>query len=77
MIDNLRWDQWKTIQSKFSELFRITDEDLFCAILPTSTQYSRNAIFSGMLPVDIEKNYPIEWKNDDEEGGRTFMKKCF
>ena len=77
LIDNLRWDQWKTIQAKFSELFRITEEDVFCAILPTSTQYSRNSIFSGMMPVDIEKNYPIEWKNDDEDGGKNLYEEMF
>ncbi|HOZ51348.1 MAG TPA: PglZ domain-containing protein [Chitinophagaceae bacterium] len=77
LIDNLRWDQWKTIQNKFADFFRITDEDLFCAILPTSTQYSRNAIFSGMMPVDIEKNYPVEWKNDDEEGGKNLYEEMF
>jgi CheY-like chemotaxis protein len=69
LIDNLRYDQWKAIQPIFSESFRVLEEDTFYSILPTSTQYSRNAIFSGMLPLDIEKKFPIQWKNDDEEGG--------
>lgn len=77
LIDNLRFDQWKTIQAKFAESFRLVDEDLFVAILPTTTQYSRNAIFSGMLPMDIEKRYPIEWKNDDEEGGKNLYEEKF
>jgi CheY-like chemotaxis protein len=77
LIDNLRWDQWKSIQPKFAESFRITDEDLFCAILPTTTQYSRNAIFSGLMPVDIEKKYPVEWKNDDEDGGKNLYEEQF
>src|ERR1044072_5889185 len=65
LIDNLRFDQWKAIQPIFAESFRILEEDTFYSILPTATQYARNAIFSGMLPADIEKNFPNEWKNDD------------
>lgn len=55
LIDNLRFDQWRTIQPIFAESFRIVEEDSFYAILPTATHYARNAIFSGMLPIDIEK----------------------
>jgi CheY-like chemotaxis protein len=71
LIDNLRFDQWKAIQPIFSESFRILEEDSFYSILPTATQYARNAIFSGLLPVDIEKQFPSQWKNDDEEGGKN------
>src|SRR3954447_19447104 len=67
LIDNLRLDQWKSIQPIFAESFRINEEETFYSILPTATQYSRNAIFSGMLPLEIEKHYPDYWKNDDEE----------
>ena len=77
LIDNLRFDQWKAIQPIFSENFRIQEEDSFYSILPTATQYARNAIFSGMLPVDIEKNFPAEWKNDDEEGGKNLHEEKF
>ncbi|MBL7764460.1 MAG: response regulator [Chitinophagaceae bacterium] len=77
LIDNLRFDQWKAVQHKFADLFRITDEDIVCAIIPTTTQYSRNAIFSGLLPVDIEKKYPMEWKNDDEQGGKNLYEELF
>lgn len=45
LIDNLRFDQWKSIQPIFGESFRIIDEDTFYSILPTATQYARNAIF--------------------------------
>ncbi len=71
LIDNLRFDQWKAIQPIFAESFRILEEESFYSILPTATQYARNAIFAGMLPVDIEKNYPAQWKNDDEQGGKN------
>ncbi len=77
LIDNLRYDQWKTIQPIFSESFRIQEEDTFYAILPTATQYARNAIFAGMLPVDIEKKFPVQWKNDDEEGGKNMFEEEF
>src|SRR5882724_7134825 len=63
LIDNLRFDQWKSIQPIFAESFRILEEDTFYSILPTATQYSRNALFAGLLPVDIEKQFSEQWKN--------------
>ncbi len=77
LIDNLRFDQWKSIQPIFADIFRIHEEETFFAILPTATQYARNAIFAGMLPVDIEKNFSKEWKNDDEEGGKNLHEETF
>ena len=77
LIDNLRFDQWKAIQPIFAESFRITEEDSFYSILPTATQYCRNAIFSGLLPVDIEKKFPQQWKNDHEEGGKNLHEEEF
>ncbi len=71
LIDNLRYDQWKAIQPIFSESFRIQEEETFYSILPTATQYARNAIFAGMMPAEIEKSFPQLWKNDDEEGGKN------
>ena len=77
LIDNLRFDQWKTIQPIFAESFRIHEEETFYAILPTATQYARNAIFAGMMPMDIEKKFPVQWKNDDEEGGKNLYEEEF
>lgn len=77
LIDNLRFDQWKAIQPIFSESFRILEEESFYSILPTATQYARNAIFSGLLPMDIEKHFPQQWKNDDEEGGKNLFEEEF
>jgi CheY-like chemotaxis protein len=77
LIDNLRFDQWKTIQPIFAESFRIHEEETFYSILPTATQYARNAIFAGLLPVDIEKQFPVQWKNDDEEGGKNMFEEDF
>jgi len=77
LIDNLRFDQWKTIQPIFADSFRIQEEDCFYSILPTATQYARNAIFAGMLPIEIEKQFPSQWKNDDEEGGKNLFEEEF
>src|SRR6476620_3043687 len=77
LLDNLRFDQWKAIQPIFAESFRILEEDTFYSILPTATQYCRNAIFAGMLPVDIEKQFPNQWKNDEEEGGKNLFEELF
>ncbi|WP_212000003.1 response regulator [Chitinophaga sp. HK235] len=77
LIDNLRLDQFKAILPIFQESFRVVEEDTFYSILPTSTQYSRNAIFAGMLPIDIEHKFPEEWKNDDEEGGKNLYEEKF
>jgi CheY-like chemotaxis protein len=77
LIDNLRFDQWRTIQPIFSESFRVVEEDSFYSILPTATQYARNAIFAGMLPVDIERRFPNQWKNDEEEGGKNLAEEEF
>jgi len=71
VIDNLRFDQWKAIQPIFQESFRVLEEDSFYSILPTATQYSRNAVFAGLMPSEIEKQMPHLWKNDEEEGGKN------
>lgn len=77
LVDNLRFDQWKVLQPIFSENFRILEEDSFYSILPTATQYCRNAIFAGMTPMEIEKKFPNEWKNDDEQGGKNLFEEVF
>jgi CheY-like chemotaxis protein len=71
LLDNLRYDQWKILQPFFAEILRLVEEDTFYSILPTATQYSRNAIFAGMMPADIEKKHPSLWKSEDEEGSKN------
>jgi CheY-like chemotaxis protein len=71
LIDNLRFDQWKVLQQVFNEYFRIDEEEMYYGILPTATQYSRNAIFAGLMPSEIEKKYPNLWFNDEDEGGKN------
>ena len=71
LLDNLRYDQWKIIEPIISECYHVEEEESYYSILPTSTQYSRNAIFAGLMPSDIEKYYPDWWKNDTDEGGKN------
>ena len=68
LIDNFRLDQWKAIQPMLAEHFNVS-EDLYTTILPTSTQYARNAIFAGLMPVDIATMYPQYWVEEDEDEG--------
>lgn len=77
LLDNLRYDQWRVIEPIVNERFRTEQEDYFYSILPTATQYSRNAIFAGLLPVDIEQNFPDKWKNDTDEGGKNLFEDFF
>jgi len=77
LIDNLRYDQWKVIAPILNDILRVTEEEAYFSILPTATQYSRNAIFAGMMPSDIEKRFPKLWFNDDEEGGKNLHEEEF
>ncbi len=77
LIDNLRYDQWRIIQPLISEYFRIHDDELYLSILPTATQYSRNAIFAGLMPSEIESRFPNLWLNDEEEGGKNLHEEDF
>jgi len=71
IIDNLRFDQWKVLQPFFEQFYRVVNEDIYCSILPTATQFARNAFFAGLLPSEIEKRHPNLWVNDGEEGSRN------
>jgi DNA-binding response OmpR family regulator len=77
LIDNLRYDQWRIIQPLISEFFRVQEDDLYLSILPTATQYSRNAIFAGLMPSEIEARFPNLWLNDEEEGGKNLHEEDF
>jgi DNA-binding response OmpR family regulator len=75
LIDNLRFDQWKSLEPLFSDFYTSKEEDLFCSILPTATQFARNAMFAGLMPSDIEKIHPEYWVNEDEEEGKNAHEK--
>lgn len=68
LIDNFRLDQWRCVQPLLSEYFNF-NEELYTTILPTSTQYARNAIFSGLMPLKIHDMFPNLWVDEDEDEG--------
>lgn len=70
LIDNFRLDQWRMIKPLLAETFKI-DEELYTSILPTATQYARNAIFSGLMPAQIAKMFPELWVDEDSEEGKN------
>jgi len=71
LIDNLRLDQWRILYPIISEFYTVSDDSLFCSILPTATQYARNAMFAGLMPMEIASMNPQLWLNDDEEGAKN------
>ena len=70
VLDNFRYDQWRMLAEEIGDLFDI-DEDLYFSILPTATQYARNAIFSGLMPNKISEMFPNLWVDEDEEEGKN------
>lgn len=70
VIDNFRYDQWKMLAHDIADSFDI-DEDMYMSILPTATQYARNAIFSGLMPNKIAEMFPDLWVDEDEEEGKN------
>jgi CheY-like chemotaxis protein len=77
VVDNLRYDQWKAFEPFVSNHYKKQKEEAFYSILPTATQYARNAIFSGLMPSDMEKLHPEYWKNDTDEGGKNLHEDDF
>lgn len=77
LVDNLRFDQWKFLQPAIERYFRVEKEDMYMSILPTATQYCRNSIFAGLMPVDIKKRFPNLWLDDEDEGGKNKSEEAF
>ena len=77
VIDNLRYDQWLAFEETLGIHYKKKLETSYFSILPTATQYARNAIFSGLMPLDMEKKYPNWWKNDTDEGGKNLFEAEF
>lgn len=71
LIDNLRYDQWKAIQPLVENYFRVADDDIYYSILPTTTQYARNSIFAGLMPLEIRRHYPKYWTDEEDEGAKN------
>lgn len=77
VIDNLRLDQWRVMEPYISSIYKKNSEELYFSILPTATQYARNAIFSGLMPLDMERLHPDLWLNDTDEGGKNMVEDLF
>lgn len=71
VIDNLRLDQWEIIEPLLSEYFVVEKDDTYFSILPTTTAFSRNALFSGMMPSDMARLHPDLWEGEDTEEGKN------
>jgi len=77
VIDNFRYDQWKTVEPLVAQYFKIDEEELYYSILPTATGYARNAIFSGLMPSEMKKKYPYLWVEDVDEEGMNLKEEEF
>jgi CheY-like chemotaxis protein len=77
LIDNLRLDQWKVLQPAIEQQFRVEEESHFYSILPTATQYARNAIFSGMMPSEMAQKLPNLWVSDEADEGKNNQEEEF
>jgi len=77
VVDNLRYDQWKAFEPFLANTYKKKSEEMYFGILPTATQYARNAIFSGLMPSDMEKIHPDLWLNDTDEGGKNMHEEAF
>ncbi len=77
VIDNLRYDQWLAFEKNLGSHYKKKKESAYYSILPTATQYARNAIFSGLMPLEMEKQHPDWWKNDTDQGGKNLFESEF
>ncbi len=75
VIDNFRYDQWKAIQPLLSDFYTIQTEEQYTSILPTATQYARNAIFSGLMPLQIQQMFPQYWVEEGDEESKNQYEK--
>ena len=71
VIDNFRFDQWKALQPMIEPYLHVEAEELYYSIIPSTTQFARNALFAGLMPYDIKKTYPDLWLDEDEEGNKN------
>ncbi|NVJ87354.1 MAG: PglZ domain-containing protein [Algoriphagus sp.] len=71
VIDNLRLDQWEDVEPLLTPYFTIQEKETYYSILPTTTAFARNALFSGMMPLDMARFYPQYWENEDSDEGKN------
>ncbi len=75
VIDNLRYDQWQVLQPLVREYYQVDEELIYSSILPTTTSYARNSLFSGLMPAEIAKRYPQYWLTEKDEGSKNKFEK--
>ena len=75
VIDCMRLDQWRMLEPLVAPYFEVRTEHYY-SILPTATPYARNAIFSGLYPLEISRRHPDWWLEDaPKEAGRNRYEK--
>ncbi|WP_111708435.1 T9SS response regulator signal transducer PorX [Lutibacter citreus] len=77
IIDNLRYDQFNIFEKSINKFYKKQEEISYFSILPTATQYARNSIFSGLMPLEMEQKHPKLWRNDPDEGGKNLFEEEF
>jgi len=77
VIDNLRYDQFNIIEQTITNFYKKQEETSYFSILPTATQYARNSIFSGLMPLEMAQKHPNYWKDDIDEGGKNLYEEEF
>jgi CheY-like chemotaxis protein len=77
VIDNLRLDQFRILEPYLNEFFRLDQLQPYFSILPTSTEFARNALFAGLLPAEIKKRYPDKWQDGEQDEGSKNMHEAF
>src|SRR5690606_14803003 len=71
VIDNLRLDQWEDLEYLLTPYFNVEQKDTYFSILPTTTAFARNSLFSGMMPSDMARLYPNLWEDEDSDEGKN------
>ncbi len=71
VIDNLRLDQWEDLEQLLTPYFNVKEKDTYYSILPTTTAFARNSLFSGMMPMDMARFYPALWEDEDSDEGKN------
>ena len=77
VVDNLRYDQYLVLEKTILKYYKKQDEIPFYSILPTATHYARNAIFSGVTPLEMATKHKDIWLNENDEGGKNMHEEEF
>jgi DNA-binding response OmpR family regulator len=70
VVDCLRLDHWLAIEPLLQPYYYI-DQSCYYSILPSATLYSRNALFSGLFPLELSEKFPQYWLENSENQTST------